>query len=185
MEGRKEEMNKLLKGTIAAGAGVALLLGGMGTFALWQDDWQVGTDDTLTAGRLDITDVDGTWTWGSGPKAGQTIDPVSDVLIVPGDVLVYTAGVTYDAEGDNLAAEWGVDTSGLMTADGPLAEELDVALTSEPADVELGLAQTDDVSLTITYRDIADYGNSHDAMGLTVDLEGITITLSQVLQPTP
>ena len=54
-------MNKLTKGAIATAAGIALLMGGAGTFALWNDS--VGVNGgTVQTGTLDI-DTTGTGTW--------------------------------------------------------------------------------------------------------------------------
>ena len=57
-------MNRLAKGTVWGAAGVALLLGGTGTFALWSDSLAAGTEgNTVDAGHLYIDDDALTGTW--------------------------------------------------------------------------------------------------------------------------
>jgi len=84
-------MNKLVKGSIAGAAGVALLLGGAGTLALWNDSASINAG-TVTSGVLDVaTGTAGSWS------------PDLD-LIVPGDTIVYTETLDVTATGDNLNA---------------------------------------------------------------------------------
>ena len=64
----------MLKGSIAGAAGVALLLGGAGTFALWNGDAAIA-GATITAGTLTVEASEGTWSDGAGP-----IDPQSTSL---------------------------------------------------------------------------------------------------------
>jgi len=85
-------MNKLVKGSIAGAAGIALLLGGVGSLALWSDSATL-SPTTITAGNLDIapTGTTGAWT----PALAK---------IVPGDTTTYTQNYTVVATGDNLHA---------------------------------------------------------------------------------
>lgn len=46
-------MNKATKGAVAAGAAGILLLGGAGTFALWEDNASI-TGGTVSTGHLDL-----------------------------------------------------------------------------------------------------------------------------------
>ncbi|SDK60851.1 alternate-type signal peptide domain-containing protein [Cryobacterium sp. Sr8] len=113
-------MNKLLKGSIAGAAGVALLLGGAGTFALWNDDATVD-GGTIVAGNLDLaTDL----TSGEWSDANGTID-LSTFVAVPGDVLTYTTDVDVTATGDNLVATLGLGTASITASSSAAA---DVAL---------------------------------------------------------
>jgi alternate signal-mediated exported protein len=108
-------MNKLVKGSIAGAAGIALLLGGAGTFALWNDS--VGTAaSSVSTGELDIdtTTAEGTWADVSTKTVsgvtspsilnGATFTPASHKL-VPGDTITYTKSVTIKATGKNLQAK--------------------------------------------------------------------------------
>ena len=54
-------MNKLLKGSIAGAAGIALLLGGAGTFALWNDT-AAASGGTVQSGNLSVV-LNGSPAW--------------------------------------------------------------------------------------------------------------------------
>jgi alternate signal-mediated exported protein len=119
---KKKGPSKLVKGSIAAAAGVALLLGGAGTFALWQQASNLGTTGTITAGHLRFGDVpEGTWTLTS--QGGTQIVSDADLgalRLVPGDRLTYEViGVPIEAAGDNLVAELGIDWGGVAPGEGP------------------------------------------------------------------
>ena len=84
-------MNKLVKGSIAAAAGISLLMGGAGSLALWNDSVSVSAS-TVSSGTLDVAStVPGTWS--------QSI-----AKIVPGDTVTYTENLALTAIGDNLKA---------------------------------------------------------------------------------
>jgi len=92
-------MNKLLKGSIAGAAGIALLLGGAGTLALWNDSADF-TGQNINTGELNLISTgDGDWT-----------DP-EITLWVPEDSNTYTETFTVNAAGDNLEAELTVDST--------------------------------------------------------------------------
>lgn len=122
-------MNKIAKGALAGGVGVALLLGGAGTLAYWNDSASVGTDGTITAGQLTIAPdssvtTDG-WTVTNGVVVDQAVD-LADFTAVPGDTLTYTATFEVVAEGDNLVAEVGVGANSIAPVDA--SDAADVAL---------------------------------------------------------
>jgi len=82
-------MNKFTKAGIATAAAVALLMGGAGTLAYWNESANLDAD-TVTAGHLDIvSNNDGAW--------DTSVDK-----IVPGDTLTYTETFVVSAVGDNL-----------------------------------------------------------------------------------
>lgn len=91
-------MKKMTKGAIVTGLGVALLMGGGGTLAVWNAE-QVSTAGVVAAGNLDLGAGKGTWT----NDANQTID-VATYKVVPGETLTYTQPVTPTLEGDRVAA---------------------------------------------------------------------------------
>ncbi|KGJ79709.1 hypothetical protein GY21_04080 [Cryobacterium roopkundense] len=105
-------MNKLLKGSIAGAAGVALLIGGAGTFALWNDTAAIA-GGTITAGTLTVDTGDGAWSDQFG-----SISSIGDYRIVPGDTLTYTTAIQVEAVGDNLSAELSVDDRMIVAAAG-------------------------------------------------------------------
>lgn len=100
-------MNKLVKGAIATGVGVVLLMGGAGTLAYWNASANTNSA-TITAGNLTATAAaSGTW------KSGATTINPATFRTVPGDVLTYTQDVTLNASGDNLKFTVGLGTAAL------------------------------------------------------------------------
>jgi len=101
-------MNKLVKGSIAGAAGIALLLGGVGSLALWSDSASL-TPTTITAGNLDIAPTATAGAW--APALAK---------IVPGDTTTYTQSYTVTATGDNmhatLSTNVGAITNGISGA---------------------------------------------------------------------
>ena len=64
------QMNKMVKGSVVGASGVALLLGGFGTYALWSDsDTVAGV--TVTSGELDINAGTATWSDVSADRPEQ------------------------------------------------------------------------------------------------------------------
>lgn len=121
-------MNKLLKGAIAGAAGVALLLGGAGSFALWNSSASV-SGGTVVAGDLSVVPDESIGTWVR--MAGETsvaINDISAYRIVPGDVLVYTKAMTVAVTGTSLVATLGL--SGASIAPTSSANAADVALAN-------------------------------------------------------
>jgi len=115
-------MNRYAKGAIAAGAGVVLLLGGAGTFALWNDSATIDAGQ-VNSGQLSLTPDSVTGKWylydesAEGHK-GALIANVASYPVVPGDKLIYAldAPVTLTAEGGNLyftLTSTGADLSGI------------------------------------------------------------------------
>jgi len=117
---------------IAAVAGVALLTGGWGTYALWQQEAKLN-GGTITAGQLDITagtpnqwdvsadrndsTIDDVTTEisagfdaitlnadGKGPLQGHPIQKLETWRIVPGDTVALTFPYKITLKGDNLVA---------------------------------------------------------------------------------
>src|SRR4051812_43560391 len=95
-------MNKLMKAAIAGAAGIALLAGGAGTFAVWNSTASIGSNSTISSGNLAITaNNNGTW------KAGTTTLTSAQLAayrLVPGKTLTYTQTLNIVATGDGLTA---------------------------------------------------------------------------------
>ncbi len=189
-------MNKLIKGAIAGAAGIALLLGGAGTFALWNSSASVA-GGTIVAGDLLVADsgTAGVWT----VNGGVTPITLSGYKIVPGDVLTYTKTVNVTASGDSLVATLGLGTASITpTAAGNAA---DVALAaylsantvlaasgasitgSGPYTVTAGaagiVAQPVVVTATISFPKSATAGAENGAKTGSVSLANLTVTLTQ------
>lgn len=186
-------MNKLLKGAIAGTAGIALLLGGAGTFALWNSTANVD-GGTIVAGNLAVvpSTTVGTWT-----VNGTAID-IADYRIVPGDVLVYTKAMSITATGDNLEATLSIDAASVSATS--TSDDADVALAAyvtESAALtatgpgitggpdsytvtagEAGVSQDVSVAVTISFPNTADLQN--DAMLGSVNLDALAVTLTQI-----
>lgn len=104
-------MNKKAKGAIAAGAATLLLLGGAGTFALWQDSTSVAAGNIQT-GKLDLTASAGGWF--TDPAGTNPLSAYA--AIKPGDTVYYVANnVTVNGAGAGMY--FGFDsTLGTVTA---------------------------------------------------------------------
>lgn len=94
-------MNKFAKGSLAAGAGLVLLLGGAGTLAYWNDSAEL-TGGTINAGTLTLE--------ADQEQLQESIDGQPQ-LWVPGDEHTFSTTLTLDAEGDNIAGTVGLDLS--------------------------------------------------------------------------
>jgi alternate signal-mediated exported protein len=85
-------MNKLLVGTLAGAAGFVLLLGGAGTFALWNDNATASLGE-VTTGSLTLNST-GPGVWAAGTPR----------VWVPGDRSTFTESYTIAGTGDDLKA---------------------------------------------------------------------------------
>jgi alternate signal-mediated exported protein len=99
-------MNKLTSGAIVGTLGIALLLGGAGTFATWNQSTTANAG-TVASGTLTIANS-GTPTWknisADAAAGGVAIANIASYKIVPGDTLEMTQTFTVAASGDNLKA---------------------------------------------------------------------------------
>ncbi|GAA2241352.1 hypothetical protein GCM10010401_12640 [Rarobacter faecitabidus] len=112
-------MNKITKGAIAGGIGVALLLGGAGTLAYWNDQAAIGSNATITAGTLTVQQAASpapAWTVSNGTVTNAVVSNIASFRAVPGDVLRYTATYTITGTGDNLRATAGLGNGAIAAA---------------------------------------------------------------------
>lgn len=198
-------MNKYTKGSIAAGAGLILLLGGAGTFMSWNDNEDV-TGGPVTAGQLRVDAVgEATWT-----VNGETVSDITGFRIVPGDTVIYTVPMTVTAEGNNLTADLSLSPAAIAPVDeGDLADETLVSVLNESAVLELttstGLAtpngdgtylidagatplsETVQAQVTLAFPfdqdGVDDEAGDDPAMEGEVRLDGMSVTLTQNLNP--
>jgi alternate signal-mediated exported protein len=189
-------MNKLTKGAIATAAGIALLLGGAGTFALWNGQTTIA-GGTISTGQLAISST-GTPTWkdiSPTTNGGTTFDPTTQ-KIVPGDVMQLTQQVTLTTSGKNLKASFTFDPTSITT-DPTLTAALTDSLvaTVVPAtgaatltasgtnaySVVPGTAGTTVVNVvfTITFNQ-ATSGSTGQNIASALNLSGLSYTLTQV-----
>lgn len=117
-------MNKFAKGSLAAGAGIVLLLGGAGTLAYWNSE--VGlSGGTINAGELTLTAPEGEWapnieTW------------------VPGDEAVYTTDLTLVASGDNIQGTIELEEDSVVVT-GDDADEFDIVFAPQADSLPAGV----------------------------------------------
>lgn len=166
-------MNKLVKGSIAGAAGVALLLGGAGTLALWNDSASINAG-TVTSGVLDVANATaGAWS------------PDLD-LIVPGDTIVYTDTLEVTATGDNLEATITTNiasitnniTGAVVTSSVVVTDSSNAVVTPAAGVYTLGDgAYTVEVELTVTFPSTVSGQTGQD---LSTDFSAITVTVTQV-----
>ncbi|MBD7996058.1 alternate-type signal peptide domain-containing protein [Arthrobacter sp. Sa2CUA1] len=108
-------MNKMAKGALATGVGVALLLGGGGTLAVWNQTANADAG-TIASGDLNLVGEEGFWT---SSVSGKIAD-ISKYTVVPGETLTYTQNLDVTLVGDNLSADLtvtGDSVNGLEGAD--------------------------------------------------------------------
>ncbi|TFD65088.1 alternate-type signal peptide domain-containing protein [Cryobacterium sp. Hb1] len=112
-------MKRILTGSIAGATGIALLLGGAGTFALWNSSAAIA-GAPLTAGTLTVETEDVVfWTDQYGAEINMT-----DYKIVPGDVLTYTSFLDVTARGDNLHARLAIDHGSISSENSDASKAL-------------------------------------------------------------
>ena len=172
-------MNKLVKGSIAGAAGIALLLGGAGTLAAWNSTADLSSS-SIDSGNLTLA-ASGTW--------NSTI-----TNWVPGDSSTYTGTLAINATGDNLKAELKLVEDSLVFT-GALADAVDITFAVNgtlPAGVTVSggvytIAPTaaDALSLPVTVTVDFPFGTGVDNTTKqgSADLSGIEFTLTQVTNP--
>lgn len=181
-------MNKMVKGSIAGAAGIALLMGGFGTYATWTDSERV-QGSQITAGILDIEA--GAVTWADASPLGPARWTEGD-LIVPGDVLTRTQTFEVTATGANMrgqvdftegaidATAFGgevvIDVSVQAAGLTPVADDPD----SWTFDAALGSPATVTTVVTYAFPDKGAGDNDNAFQGKSATLGDSTITVSQV-----
>ncbi|CAN5325466.1 hypothetical protein BH09ACT1_BH09ACT1_19820 [soil metagenome] len=151
-------MNKLVKGAIAGAAGIALLLGGAGTFALWNSSVGV-TGGTINAGNLVVADSGTAGTW----KLNGTATTLAAVKAVPGDTLTFTKTENITATGNSLVATLSLGAGSVTAA------------TSSAADVALASYITNSAVLTASGTGIVASGSNYT---ITAGTAGVTSTIT-------
>ncbi|MBD9699342.1 alternate-type signal peptide domain-containing protein [Flavimobilis sp. GY10621] len=177
-------MNKITKGAVVGGIGVALLLGGGSTLAYWTDQAPV-SGAAITSGSLDISDfAAATWT----VTNNGTTKPVANIAtfkMVPGDTLTYSTTATVTLVGDNLKATIAAAPgAGSITTPGELKDRLQTtAEVNGGATAEI-TAGTHTVPVTVTivwpFGDASSPTLDNEAMNETVSFANFNVTLTQV-----
>lgn len=181
-------MNKFAKGSLAAGAGLVLLLGGAGTLAYWNDSAEL-EGGTIEAGSMTFS--------------ADTTAFVDSTLTewVPGDEHTYTTNLSLETSGDNIQGEIVLDEDSIVRT-GAGAEAIDVTFTVDEAalatpaggtvtysagdpavagDEKLSFDGPGTYTIPVTVTVSFPFGDSADnsSMGASVDLSGATFTATQ------
>ncbi|MDJ0335657.1 alternate-type signal peptide domain-containing protein [Salinibacterium sp. G-O1] len=159
-------MNKLIKGAVATAAGVALLMGGAGTFAYWNDSVGI-TGGTITAGNLKVAapatapSTDGWTVQKNGTGTATTVSTISSFVASPGDKFTLTKTVNVTATGNNLTATLALGAGSITAA------------TTGAADVALAAYLTKTATIAASGTGIAAIGST-GTYSITPGTAGIT-----------
>ncbi|MBX3090934.1 MAG: alternate-type signal peptide domain-containing protein [Cryobacterium sp.] len=168
-------MNKLTKAAIAGAAGIALLLGGAGSLALWNATDTVNAG-SINTGTLTMTATAGTWN-------------TAPTNWVPGDSYEYTASVSVTAVGDHIKGTLSVDPSSI-TGDAGLIADVTITLTvtgTLPANVTSNGDGTYNIAAAGTYvlpvKVTAAFKSTslNATQGKTINLTGLAFRVDQHL----
>lgn len=172
-------MNRMSKGALAVGVGVALLLGGGGTFAYWNAS-VASTGGTISAGNLDLkANGAGTWT----DRNGATVD-IAKYKVVPGDLLTYTQKLDVTLVGDKIAANLSVDSpaaTGTFTASNIKTGVITVKDGSGNAVANPLKASASGLTATTTFEFLSSTVNRDD-VNATYDFSKVAFKLQQIQQ---
>ncbi|MGK9147660.1 alternate-type signal peptide domain-containing protein [Plantibacter flavus] len=187
-------MNRFTKGTIAIGAAVALLLGGAGSLAYWQQTDTISSGSlSFQTGELKLITQGETWTINGVSK---TRDEAADMRLVPGSTVVYTKQYSVDKTADDLHVTFSAAIGGLNAVnidetdvttdafDGVIVPSVQITgdpvqYTSTPGEVYLKSAGSILVTITLAWP----YGSadsSEATMSKAISLTDTVITLKQV-----
>ena len=180
-------MNKMIKGSIAGATGVALLMGGFGTYAVWSDQ-STQTGDSITSGELDVAPVAAATL---KDDFGVTWNPATD-LAVPGDEITRLQSFNFKGTGKNLTGAIrfspGGETDGAAPTYQAFGSALDIAVTVDGDSVTPGGAdwcwdwaapgfgaKTIATSVVFTFNDV----NNQVAQKAKTVLADSTFTITQ------
>jgi alternate signal-mediated exported protein len=183
-------MKKMTKGAIVTGLGVALLLGGGGTLAVWNGSVE-STAGTVAAGNLALSADEGVWTSLYNGKSTD-LHTIEGHKVVPGEKLIYTQVVKPILDGDNLNATLKVDGdlpapgSDLITITEPVLENADGdVLPSTVLTKANTLNQPVTASTTFAFSVKAGDPGKEDHMNDKWDFSSIRYVLEQQAPATP
>lgn len=182
-------MNKFAKGSIAATAGIVLLLGGVGSLAYWND--AVALDGVaVEAGVLKLDAVNADWA-----------DDANEAW-VPGNKNEYTAQLQLTAEGKDIKGEIAIDGASYDVAAATAAGFAITLATDGVAKIAKNGGTPTDVTTELTFDEATDtftftepgvytipvsvtielpYGTVADnaAQGATIDFTTLAFTATQ------
>ena len=183
-----------LRGALSAATATAVLLGGFGAFALWQDNIDLATSGAIQTGSLKILNVDEKgWVFAGDEdgnndgltNVGQAID-LASFKVSPGDVLEWQATVTYEADGDDLRGQFSVDKETLVTStesaiDGYVTVETVIDGDNDATFVGDSGTHTVPVSVKVSFsRELGEDGTTGQDLAGAVTLDQLALKLVQV-----
>jgi len=188
-------MNKLVTGAVAGAAGIALLLGGAGTFALWNASTEVNAS-SVASGTLSLTPSSaGSWTdVTNGRNAALTTAQVAAYKVVPGSKLQFTQPITIAASGTDLRADLTYDATSVTgslkpyvtnaltvsTAAGNSTLPSGVTAGSAPGSYVVAPVAAGSTSAVVTFVvELPSTVTDAASQGGTLDLSKLTFTLKQ------
>jgi alternate signal-mediated exported protein len=188
-------MNKVVKGTVAAAAAVALFGSGAGSLAYWQDS--EGTDAmTLQMGHLQLDSGAKTYSLNGETMAYDTLIGYSNRL-VPGDVVTYqhNFGIDVALGADAVLRVSDLDFGGTAPA---VLDAIDAHLTVNVVDEwsqDMDFSPTDETrAFNVTGRGMVQVevtisvpAELEDPASMVngIFLEPLPVTLTQVAEPLP
>ncbi len=177
-------MNKTTKGTIAVAAAIALLMGGAGSLAYWQDSASVDRA-AVTTGQLDVDIATGcTWTVkGKDAAAASPIANIATFRMVPGDTVTCNVNFTTVATGDNLKADASIVWGDRGTLPAGMTEKVSgtynsVAITGNTFAVAQGSKQGS-LSFSLEWPFGAAGEQTAATMNKSIALSASTVTVAQ------
>ena len=191
-------MNKMVKGSVAGAAGVALLMGSFGTYALWNDTAEM-PGNTVTSGVMDIEAGSVEWNdlatsgvndWTPGSAAADGKSAVLGDLIVPGDKIVRTQEFTLSGKGKNLKGTIKLTGGGVTQGGFDNLLDVTVQVTSDNATVLQDNGTNDftfsapfgsaKLTAVVTYKfDKAGVTKAQEAQNATAAIADSTLTIQQ------
>ncbi|WP_425956723.1 alternate-type signal peptide domain-containing protein [Xylanimonas sp. McL0601] len=178
-----------LRGALSGATATAVLLGGFGAFALWNDSLSAGLDDDIATGRLELVEVTpksgSGWYFGDGGEAinSDTAINLATFKASPGDEVYFLGTVKAIVEGDDLTATLAVDKTSIVTHDSLSGfVDAEVELVGNPTGELVGndgAEQTVDVKVTVTFDEGLTV-NTSQSLSDAVDLSDLEFTLEQV-----
>jgi len=180
-------MNKLIKGAVTGAAGIALLLGGAGTFAAWNDSTPIGDQNTqIHTGTLSVakdTSTPAGWYDVTKSATGTSISSVGSYLMVPGSEIEFRQPLTVTASGDQIAATVSFTNPTLQNG---TSADSNFVVSSKLVDASGAVvSSTDNIPAgTHSYTAIVDVtfsGTATSDQKATLNLGQSSVTLTQTL----
>jgi len=171
----------LIKGTAAIAVGAALLLGGGGTLAAWNDQATAAPGNIVSGDlKVGLNSAPGVWTDRAGIDITSKIKDGS-YLVVPGDLLTFKQDLDVTLTGAKMAAN--ITASGANATNGFVGDSVIVSapvLTVGADAVPNPLTTSKKVTATITFEFKSGTKDRVD-VNKTYNFNNVEFILSQVL----